>query len=41
MPRNTEHALSFGQAASDYEKGRPSYPREAVDWLIDWAGANA
>jgi len=39
MPRNTEHALSFGQAASDYEKGRPSYPREAVDWLIDRTGA--
>lgn len=34
MPRNTEHALSFGQAASDYERGRPSYPREAVDWLV-------
>ena len=38
MPRNPEHALSFGQAASDYEKGRPSYPREAVDWLIARAG---
>jgi SAM-dependent methyltransferase len=41
MPRNTEHALSFGQAASDYEKGRPGYPREAVDWLIARAGAAA
>jgi len=39
MPRDTEHALSFGQAAGDYERGRPSYPREAVDWLIARAGA--
>jgi SAM-dependent methyltransferase len=38
MPRDTQHALSFGQAASDYEKGRPTYPREAVDWLIARAG---
>jgi SAM-dependent methyltransferase len=38
MPRNTEHALSFGQAAGDYERGRPGYPREAVDWLLERAG---
>jgi SAM-dependent methyltransferase len=24
----------FGAAAAEYERGRPSYPREAVDWLL-------
>jgi SAM-dependent methyltransferase len=38
MPRDNQHALSFGQAAGDYELGRPGYPREAVDWLIERAG---
>lgn len=27
-------AGSFGLAAREYERGRPSYPREAVDWLL-------
>jgi SAM-dependent methyltransferase len=27
-------ASSFGQAADVYERGRPSYPAEAVDWLL-------
>jgi SAM-dependent methyltransferase len=34
MTRDTAHALSFGQAVGDYERGRPNYPREAVDWLL-------
>jgi SAM-dependent methyltransferase len=34
MTRDTEHALSFGKAVGDYERGRPNYPREAVDWLL-------
>ncbi|GAB2456150.1 SAM-dependent methyltransferase [Conyzicola lurida] len=34
MTRDAEHALSFGNAVGDYEKGRPSYPREAVDWIV-------
>jgi SAM-dependent methyltransferase len=38
MTRDPEHALSFGQAVSDYERGRPSYPREAVDWIVERAG---
>jgi SAM-dependent methyltransferase len=31
-------AASFGAVADVYERGRPSYPAEAVDWLIP-AGA--
>ena len=27
-------AASFGQAADVYERGRPSYPAEAVEWLL-------
>lgn len=28
------HAESFGSAVDAYERGRPSYPRAAVDWLL-------
>ncbi|WP_423922868.1 class I SAM-dependent methyltransferase [Frigoribacterium sp. 2-23] len=28
------HASSFGQVAEVYERGRPSYPRDAVTWLL-------
>ena len=35
-----ERSLSFGSEAAAYERGRPSYPPEAVDWLLaptgDW-----
>jgi SAM-dependent methyltransferase len=30
----TDHALSFGAAASSYDRYRPSYPPEAVDWAL-------
>ena len=30
----THQALSFGSEASAYERGRPSYPPEAIDWLL-------
>ncbi|MGA5464097.1 class I SAM-dependent methyltransferase [Mycobacterium sp. NPDC050041] len=34
----SEHAddrsLSFGAEAAAYERGRPSYPPEAIDWLL-------
>jgi SAM-dependent methyltransferase len=30
----TDQALSFGAAASAYERGRPSYPPDAIDWLL-------
>jgi SAM-dependent methyltransferase len=29
-----EQASSFGAVADVYERGRPSYPAEAIDWLI-------
>jgi ubiquinone/menaquinone biosynthesis C-methylase UbiE len=34
-----ERARSFGAAADAYERARPSYPDEAVDWLLP-PGAN-
>jgi SAM-dependent methyltransferase len=34
----TQRARSFGAAAAAYERGRPEYPAEAVDWLLP-AGA--
>lgn len=33
-------AASFGAAAEAYERGRPEYPQDAVDWLVP-ADANA
>jgi SAM-dependent methyltransferase len=29
-----DRSLSFGSAAAAYEHGRPSYPPEAIDWLL-------
>lgn len=35
-----ERSLSFGSQAAAYERGRPSYPPDAIDWLLaptgDW-----
>ena len=28
------HATSFGAAAATYERGRPPYPPQALDWLL-------
>jgi SAM-dependent methyltransferase len=28
------HATSFGSAAATYERGRPPYPPEVLDWLL-------
>jgi ubiquinone/menaquinone biosynthesis C-methylase UbiE len=28
------HANSFGQAADVYDRARPSYPQDAVDWML-------
>ena len=33
QPERTR-ADSFGLAADEYERGRPSYPRSAVEWLV-------
>lgn len=32
--RDPLQALSFAAAAAEYERGRPSYPDQAVDWLL-------
>ncbi|WP_433264923.1 class I SAM-dependent methyltransferase [Micromonospora vinacea] len=32
------HALSFGAAASDYDRFRPRYPEVAVRWALDGLG---
>jgi SAM-dependent methyltransferase len=32
--RRREQATSFGAAADAYERGRPPYPAEAIDWLL-------
>lgn len=32
--RRTAQAASFGEAAAQYERGRPSYPPQALDWLL-------
>ena len=32
--RDRAHANSFGAVADIYERGRPPYPREAIDWLV-------
>jgi len=29
-----QRSLSFGEEAAAYERGRPSYPPEAIDWLL-------
>jgi SAM-dependent methyltransferase len=36
--RQRQRSLSFGEEAAAYERGRPSYPPEAIDWLLP-AGA--
>ncbi|MFI5938450.1 class I SAM-dependent methyltransferase [Actinoplanes sp. NPDC051494] len=34
MADHQAHAHSFGPAAGAYERGRPPYPPEALDWLL-------
>ncbi|GIF02599.1 class I SAM-dependent methyltransferase [Actinoplanes siamensis] len=33
-PQRREHAASFGAAAQAYRRGRPTYPRTAVQWVV-------
>ncbi|MHC9291637.1 class I SAM-dependent methyltransferase [Mycobacterium sp. LTG2003] len=33
-PSRQQRSLSFGSEAAAYERGRPSYPPEAIDWLL-------
>ncbi|TDN92433.1 methyltransferase domain-containing protein [Microbacterium sp. BK668] len=35
MASREEMSTSFGAAAGVYESGRPEYPREAVEWLLE------
>lgn len=35
--RDNSHALSFGKAAEDYERGRPTYPADAIRWILSRA----
>ena len=35
MPTSDDHALSFGAAAEAYDRARPTYPDDVVDWLLD------
>lgn len=34
MASNEEMSTSFGSAAGTYESGRPDYPTQAVDWML-------
>lgn len=38
MATRDEMARSFGAQAGAYERGRPTYPVEAVAWLLDGVG---
>ncbi len=33
-PATTDPALVFGSVAEAYDRARPSYPREAVEWMV-------
>lgn len=35
MPANDPHGRRFGEAAEEYERGRPDYPAGIVDWLLE------
>jgi SAM-dependent methyltransferase len=41
MNDHAAHANSFGPAAATYERGRPPYPAEALDWLLEPRAATA
>jgi SAM-dependent methyltransferase len=38
--RRRERATSFGAVADAYERGRPPYPPEAIDWLLPGGAAH-
>ena len=35
MADREDMSISFGSAADAYESGRPDYPRDAVEWMLD------
>jgi SAM-dependent methyltransferase len=40
MAKDPDLALSFGEQASAYERGRPGYPDDAVDWILSRAATD-
>jgi ubiquinone/menaquinone biosynthesis C-methylase UbiE len=36
----TARATSFGQQAAAYDRGRPDYPAEAVEWMLSGVGSD-
>ena len=34
-PHETDPARSFGQVAHAYDRARPSYPTEAIEWMVE------
>lgn len=38
-PQPVTPALSFGHVADAYDRARPSYPREAVEWMVGRRGS--
>lgn len=34
IPTKAERARSFARVAAEYERGRPEYPRDAIDWSL-------
>lgn len=39
MARDPEHAITFGQAVDAYDRGRPGYPAEALDLIVESASS--
>ena len=33
-PERERRARSFGTVVQEYQRGRPSYPRAAIDWVL-------
>src|SRR5947209_1175986 len=38
MPIHPTASEGFGRAAPAYERGRPGYPQEAIDWMVTALG---
>ncbi len=39
MARDPEHAITFGRAVDAYDRGRPGYPAEALDLVVESASS--
>lgn len=38
VSEKNERARSFARVAGEYERGRPNYPRQAIEWLLPLEG---